>query len=86
MPENSYDGVAGSRPSGQLSSSRVIAAAWTRTRASPGAGFGVRIRSYLSDTVSPSACSRTARIWCSIIVLLHVVWSGQKVRLLLGDR
>ena len=39
--ESSYDGIAGRRSEGQSSSSRVIAAAWTRTSASPGPGCGV---------------------------------------------
>src|SRR4029453_14463140 len=40
VPEISYDGIAGSRPSGHVSSSRVIAAAWTRITAPPGPGAG----------------------------------------------
>jgi hypothetical protein len=48
--------VAGSRSTGQSSSSRVIAAARTRTSTSPGSGDGVSI----SSTFKPSSCSRTA--------------------------
>jgi hypothetical protein len=44
-PESSYDGVAGSRSSGQVSSLRVIAPAWTRTSTSPGPGRGTETRS-----------------------------------------
>src|SRR5262245_32948796 len=40
VPEISYDGIAGSRSSGHVSSSRVIAAAWTRISASAGPGVG----------------------------------------------
>jgi hypothetical protein len=51
-------GVAGSRSVGQVNSSRVIAAARTRTSASPAAGVGTVSRS----TLRPSFWSRTARI------------------------
>src|SRR5207302_1922561 len=52
-----YDGIAGRRSTGQGSSSRVIAAACTRTSASPGPGLG----RFSSSTTSPCGWSRTAR-------------------------
>src|SRR5947208_5368310 len=61
-PESSYDGIAGSRSSGHSSSSRVIAAAWTRTSASPGAGCGVATSSTTRLPAPPGACTRTARM------------------------
>ena len=61
-PESSYDGVAGRRSAGHSSSSRVIAAAWTRTRASPGAGRGGSSSSRTTDAGSPAARNRIARI------------------------
>src|SRR5262249_32211636 len=61
-PESSYDGIAGSRSAGHSSSSRVIAAAWTRTSASPGAGSGGSSSSRTTDAGSPAAWNRIARI------------------------
>src|SRR5580765_7024345 len=55
-PESSYEGIAGSRSTGHDSSSRVIAAACTRTSTSPESGDGVSI----SSTFKPSWCSRAA--------------------------
>ena len=46
-PDISYDGIAGRRSTGHSSSSRVIAAAWTRTSASPAPGS--RRRDLLHD-------------------------------------
>ena len=58
----SWEGVAGSRSTGQSSSLRVIAAAWTRTSASPAVGLGVGSSSPTMCSTPPGGRSRTARI------------------------
>ena len=72
-PESSYDGVAGSRSTGHPSSSGVIAAACTRTSASPTPGSGVGIRSNASASGRPALWSRIAHISgamsCSMLVI-----------------
>jgi hypothetical protein len=57
-PDSSYEGIAGKRSVGQVNSSRVIAAAYTRTRTSPSRGSGRAT----SSSLSPSSYNRTAFI------------------------
>jgi hypothetical protein len=67
---------------GHSSSSRVIAAAWTCTSASPARGRGVSIRSQTSFSGPPGGCRRIALIvggisgvcWASVVTVcaLHL--------------